>query len=416
MNNFTSQSNNGVCSDTELGESTTPALQVTVPQKEEPSEEPAPGLTRRQMLGGAIASALVAPALVRTAEGQTQPARPDRSLRIIALEEHIVLPSIQAAWASVPGIELGRSLGFGDTPAAKRLRDYGEVRLNAMNDQGVDMQILAVSSPGVQNLPEAVAIPAARAFNDELAGVVRGRPDRYGAFAALPMQNPRAAALELERAVRQLGFAGAMIFGRTGEFLPEDRRFDPFYAAAAGLGAPLYFHPQRIVQPVRDAYYTGINPTFDAIFSGPGVGWYYDLGVQILRMIFTGVFDRHPNLQIIVGHWGEVVLFYLDHIITLEKNVKIERPVMEYFKRNIWITGSGTQSPRYIRWTAEVVGTERMLYSTDYPFTYQAGEKYIETGGGRGRSFLEEAPFKVAQKRAIGSENWRRLIAPLGRR
>lgn len=368
----------------------------------------------RSLVGAAITAASTATSVMaRTQTGRDAPTQNQPPLKIIGLEEHIVLPSLQAAWSRVPGINLSRALGFGDSKDARKLRDFGEQRLADMDSQGINMQVLASTSPGVQNLPANFAVDAARAFNNELAEVVRGRPASFQGFATLPTQNPRAAAAELERAVQQLGFCGAMLYGRTGEVKPEDRRFDELYATASRLRVPLYFHPQVIVEPVRQAYYTGVNDQFDRVFATAGLGWYYDLGVQILRMIFTGVFDRHPRLQIIIGHWGEVVLFFLDHIGYLQQSVEIDRPLMDYFRQNIWITGSGTQSPRYIRWAAEVVGTERMLYATDYPFTFQSGDPYIETSSGRGRSLLVDAPFTQKQKAAIGSDNWRRLIAPV---
>lgn len=374
-------------------------------------------VTRREFIGasGALAACSVAPVLSPDGTAAAGTGLGAQRLKIVALEEHVALPSLQAAWSRVPGLELNFSLGFGNSPNAVRLRDVGERRLADMADQGIDMQVMAPPSPGVQNLPAGAAVDAARAFNDALAEVVRGRPQSFQAFATLPTQVPSAAAAELERTVRQLGFCGAMLFGRTGEVKPEDRRFDELYATASRLRVPLYFHPQQIVQPVRDAYYSGVNPQFDAVFASAGLGWYYDIGVQVLRMIFTGVFDRHPGLQIIMGHWGEVVLFFLDHVGYLQQSVQIQRPLIDYFRRNIWITGSGTQSERYIRWTAEVVGTERMLYATDYPYTVQSGDRYVETSRGRGRSLLVNAPFSQAQKIAIGSGNWRRLMAPVTR-
>lgn len=126
------------------------------------------------------------------------------------------------------------------------------------------------------------------------------------------------------------------------------------------------------------------------------------------------MFDRHPNLQVIVGHRGELVLFFLDHIGVMQSmGLHLERPLAEYFRQNIWITGSGTLSERYLRWTAEVVGTDRMLYATDCPFTFATGFPFIDTGDGRVRSFLEDSGFTDEEKAGIGSGNWERLIAPL---
>ncbi|GII82179.1 amidohydrolase [Sphaerisporangium siamense] len=341
---------------------------------------------------------------------------PDR-LRIIALEEHVALPAIMEAWSRAGVPELP-NLGFGDTPVARRLRDTAETRLAHMDDQGVDVAVLSIASPGVQNLPGPDAVAVARDTNDELAAIVAGDPARFQAFAAIPTQSPPAAAAELERAVTKLGLPGAMVYGRTGSKLADDPSYDELYAAAERLRVPLHFHPQMPVQGVVDAYYSGIGSLGPAL-AGPVIGWYYDLGVQYLRMIFSGVFDRYPGLQVIAGHWGEVVLFYLDHVGCFADAAGLDRPLADYFTRNFWIAGSGTVSPRYLRWTAEVVGTERMLYSTDYPFTYgfrPGGFPFVDTSGGVARSFLENAPFTGEQKADIAHRNWERLTSAAERR
>lgn len=333
-------------------------------------------------------------------------------LRITALEEHVALPVVLDAWtrAGVPRIP---QLGYGDEPFARRLRDVGEGRIADMDDQGVDVAVLSLASPGVQNLTAADAVVVAREANDALAEVVATHPDRFQAFATIPTPDPEAAAAELERAVTRLGFPGAMLYGRTGDKPADSPEFDDLYATAARLGVPLHFHPQTPVQPVLDAYYSGLGPVGMGLATA-GLGWYYDLGVQYLRMIFSGVFDRHPDLQVIAGHWGELVLFYLDHTGIMAHNARLDRPLADYFRQNFWIAGSGTVSERYLRWTAEVVGTERMVYSTDYPYTFgtrPGGFPFLDTSGGVARAFLEQAPFTDAEKIAIGSGNWDRLTA-----
>jgi uncharacterized protein len=331
-------------------------------------------------------------------------------IRIVGLEEHVALPVLLDAWtrAGIPQIP---QLGYGDEPFARRLRDVGELRLADMDDQGVDVAVLSMASPGVQNLNAVDAVTVAREVNDTLADVVKSNPDRFQAFAAIPTPDPEAAVAELERAVTQLGFRGAMLYGRTGDKLADAAEYDDLYAAAARRRVPLHFHPQTPVKPVLDAYYSGLGATGMGLATA-GLGWYYDLGVQYLRMIFSGVFDRHPDLQVIAGHWGEVVLFYLDHTGILAHNAKLDRPLADYFRQNFWVTGSGTVSERYLRWTAEVVGTDRMLYSTDYPYTYgtRPGDfPFLDTSGGVARTFLEQAPFSDEEKAAIGSGNWDRL-------
>ena len=322
-----------------------------------------------------------------------------------------MLPVLLDAWARA-GVPQIPQLGYGDEPFAQRLRDVGERRLADMDDQGVDVAVLSLASPGVQNLAAADAVSVARDANDALAEIVDASPARFQALAAIPTPSPQHAAAELERAVAQLGFRGAMLYGRTGDKLADAPEYDDLYVAAARLRVPLHFHPQTPVQAVQDAYYADLPNGAGRLLATAGLGWYYDLGVQYLRMILSGVFDRHPELQVIAGHWGEVILFYLDHIGIMAHNAKLERPLIDYFRQNFWVAGSGTVSERYLRWTAEVVGTDRMLYSTDYPYTFgtrPGGFPFLDTSGGVARMFLENAPFTRQEKAAIGSGNWERL-------
>lgn len=332
-------------------------------------------------------------------------------IKIVGVEETIVTQSLLDAWARAGGPQIPQR-GYGDELFAQRLRDKGERRLADMDDQGIDVAVLSLASPGVQDLQAADAVAVARDVNDELAEVVASRPERFQAFAAIPTPDPEAATAELERAVTKLGFPGAMLYGRTGDKLADAAEFDELYATATRLGVPLHFHPQTPLPAVQQAYYAGLPNGMDFALATAGLGWYYDLGVQYLRMIFSGVFDRHPELQLIAGHWGEVVLFYIDHVGILQHNAKLDRPLADYFRENFWVAGSGTVSERYLRWTAEVVGTDRMLYSTDYPYTMgtrPGGYPLLDTSNGVARTFLEGAPFSEDEKVAIGSGNWQRL-------
>ncbi|WP_020417364.1 amidohydrolase family protein [Amycolatopsis sp. ATCC 39116] len=334
-------------------------------------------------------------------------------LRIVGLEEHVVLPVLLDAWAAA-GVR--PNVYPDDHPVTRRLCDVGDERLADMDEQGIDVAVLSLATPGVQNLPPADAVRVAREANDALAAIVDANPSRFQAFAAIPTSSPEAAVEELERAVTGLGFRGAMLYGRTGDALADAPQFDDLYGAAERLHVPLHFHPQAPVRAVQAAYYSGLPNGVGAALATAGLGWYYDLGVQYLRMIFSGVFDRHPGLQVIAGHWGEVVLFYLDHVGFLGEMARLQRPLADYFRQNFWVAGSGTVSERYLRWTAEVVGTDRMLYSTDYPYTFgtrPGGFPYLDTSGGIARSFLENAPFTEEEKAAIGSGNWERLTGHL---
>jgi len=234
------------------------------------------------------------------------------------------------------------------------------------------------------------------------AETVHSNPERYQGFATLATPDPKSAARELERAATKLGLNGAMLFGRTRERNLDHPDNEPIFEAAAALRAPLYIHPQSPLPAVREAIYNGFGDTVDNAFATHGLGWHYETGLQILRMVLAGVFDRHPDLQVVTGHWGEVVLFYLDRIDEMQRTAKLKRPVSAYFRSNVSVTASGVWSQRYLRWAIEVLGVERIMFSTDYPYRFTR-----ENGA---RRFLEEADLSVADRTAIANGNWQRMV------
>jgi predicted TIM-barrel fold metal-dependent hydrolase len=324
-------------------------------------------------------------------------------VKIIGLEEHFVTEDVLAAWKALEprwqDIALMQS-DRGDT--GQRLADLGDARLKAMDDTGLDVQVLSLTAPGVQSLEATDAAALQIASNDLLAETVRSNPERYQGFATLATPDPKSAARELERAVTKLGLNGAMLFGRTRERNLDHPDNEPIFEAAAALRAPLYIHPQSPLPAVREAIYSGFGDTVDNAFATHGLGWHYETGLQILRMVLAGVFDRHPDLQVVTGHWGEVVLFYLDRIDEMQRTAKLKRPVSEYFRNNVSVTASGVWSQRYLRWAIEVLGVERIMFSTDYPYRFTR-----EKGA---RRFLEEADLSVADKSVIANGNWQRMV------
>ena len=326
------------------------------------------------------------------------------AMKIVALEEHYSTPEIHRAWEQLePQFQDCSNKMKGNPDLESRLEDFAGSRLQAMDASGVDVQVLSLTAPSVQNLEPEQAVMLAKQANDRAARAVAAHPDRFQAFAALPTPAPDEAARELERAVGDLGCVGAMLNGRTREVNMDDARYFPIYRAAARLGVPLYIHPQCPVEAVRDAYYSGFDEQTDVLFANPGIGWHYETGIQVLRLILSGTFDRLPDLQIIVGHWGEVVLFYLERLDMLtKKSDRLERPISDYFKTNVSVTPSGIYSERYLSWAIEVLGAERILYSTDYPYVYP--------GDDEPRRFLENAPISAEDKANIGGGNWERLI------
>jgi predicted TIM-barrel fold metal-dependent hydrolase len=329
-------------------------------------------------------------------------------MKTIGLEEHFVTPGVLGAWRALGPRWRDVALQHSDGgQMGARLADLADQRIAAMDETGLDVQVLSLTAPGVQSLEPGEAVALQTASNDLLAETVRRRPDRFQGFATLATPDPPAAARELERAVKTLGLNGAMLFGRTRERNLDHPANWPVFEAAASLRAPLYIHPQSPVPAVREAIYGGLGEATDAALATFGLGWHYETGVQILRMILAGVFDRFPDLQLITGHWGEVVLFYLDRIDNLAGPAKLARPVSDYFLRHISVTPSGLWSERYLRWALEVLGPERILFSTDYPYRF--------TPKGGARRFLQDANLSEADRAAIAHGNWQRMVGEIRR-
>lgn len=277
----------------------------------------------------------------------------------------------------------------------------GAERIAEMDKYGIDMQILSYSN-SPQLLPADLAIPLVQAANDRLGDAIKTYPTRFGAFATLPWSDPQAAAQELERTVKQLGFSGALLTGRPGETFLDDPKYAPVLAMAESLEVPIYVHPGVPAKVVQEKYYSGFTSDVSARLSMFGWGWHAEAGIQIVRMILAGVFDKYPKLQIIAGHWGEMVPFYLARMDdTLPKSVTgLTRSISETFVQHVYVTPSGMLNQPHFNFTLDVMGAERIIYAVDYPYLTNTGA----------RAFLENAPITQAQKELIGHGNAERLF------
>jgi 2,3-dihydroxybenzoate decarboxylase len=287
----------------------------------------------------------------------------------IALEEHFLCPEFIEYWnPTVAGM-----------PAAKRDRllslntDFGEMRLASMDRAGIARAVLGLAGPGVQAEPDvARAIRNARAGNDFLAKEIQKRPDRYSGFAHLPMQDAKAAADELERCVRDLKFCGAMINGHTrGQYL-DHPSLAPFWERAEALGTLIYIHPADPVStaPVLEGHPGLHRATWE---------WTFETGSHALRLIFAGLFDRHPRARIGLGHMGETLPYLLWRFDSRTGpefyDVGLKQPVSHYIKSNIEITTSGMCSAEPLMCAIAALGHDRIMFAADYPF-----EKAEEAG------------------------------------
>ena len=326
--------------------------------------------------------------------------------KLIAIEEHFLTPAIRAAWAaSAVGQDGTASFDQGEMEA--RLDDLGPQRLALMDESGVDVQVLSVTTPALHNLEPAPSVALARQTNDLVAATVAQYPTRFQGFVTLPTAAPAEVAPELTRSVTQLGLMGAMLCGRTRAKNLDHPDFWPLFETAAALGVPLFIHPQIPQRAVQDVYYAGFGDAVDTAFAAFGLGWHYEAGIQFVRLLLAGVFDKYPTLQIVLGHWGEVVLFYLERLNSLGRVAKLDRPIADYFRQNLYVTPSGMWSQAYLQRTLEVVGAERILFSTDYPYQYKPG--------GPARTFLQEAALTNAEKALFAHGNWERLTQSIKR-
>ncbi|SEP41835.1 amidohydrolase family protein [Propionispora vibrioides] len=314
------------------------------------------------------------------------------TMRIITLEEHFASPDI---------IDRFGRQSFHNKD--EQLCDLNERRIAEMDAAGIDLQVLSLTSPGTEALAADEAVKIATSANDFLAAAIERHPSRFAGFATLPTAAPELAVAELERMVCQHGFRGAVINGHIqGRYL-DDEFFWPIMERAEALQVPLYLHPAPPPQPVIDAYYTGnFSAEVTRRLSTAGWGWHIETAVHILRLILSGVFDRYPKLQFIIGHMGEALPFMLPRIdlVMQPELTKLQRPVAAYLRENIHYTFSGFNfTAAFLNLLLEV-GVDRIMFSADYPYGSME----------RGRAFLAQLPVSSADREKIAHGNAERLL------
>ena len=285
----------------------------------------------------------------------------------------------------------------------EQLCDLGDGRIAAMDAAGIDVQVLSLTSPGVEQLDAPEAVAFARETNDLLVEAVRRHPSRFAGFAALPTANPEAAADELERTIREHSFKGALINGHTrGRYL-DDEFFWPILECAEALGVPIYLHPTPPPRPVVEVSYAGnYAPEVAALLSTAAWGWHMETATHVLRLILGGAFDRYQDLQFVVGHMGEALPFMLPRLeIALPGEVtKLERPVVSYLRENLHYTFGGFNWVQAFLDLVLQVGVDRIMFSTDHPYASMT----------QARAFLDRLPVSPADRERIAHGNAERLL------
>ena len=307
-----------------------------------------------------------------------------------------------------PGFEslMGYFL-FNDSPRTnaivERLQDLGERRIGDMDATGIAKQVISITAPGLQIFDAHTAVGLAPDYNDELAAAVSVYPDRFAGLAAIAPQAPRAAARELERAVRKLGLKGAIINSHThGEYL-DDEKFWDIFAAAEALDVPIYIHPQAPPPAM-------IKPFLESGLDGAIFGFAVETGLHMLRLIVSGVFDRFPGLKIVVGHLGEGIPYWLFRVDFFHrgivqtkryKNFKpLKRKPSDYMKENFYVTTSGMAWEPVILYARSVLGRDRVLYAMDYPYQYVPAEVAV----------TDDLPISVSDKKLLYQTNAERVF------
>lgn len=297
--------------------------------------------------------------------------------RLIATEEGFALPETQAAtraWLEAhPGEEPGfRALaqGFGPETARRwfaELVDFAAARTGAMDAAGITTQVLLHGSPGVQIFAAEEGTRLAALVNDRMAELKRREPRRYAPLATIAPQDPSRAAAELERAIQTLGLHGALINSHTkGEYL-DDRKFWPIFEAAEALNVPIYLHPREPAPAMLQPYLAHAT-------MGPIWGFAADTGLHALRLILAGVFDHFPRLQIVLGHLGEGLPFFIDRVDIRYRadrspaRVELQRMPGDYFRGNFHLTTSGMNWQPAVDQALAVMGQDRILFAADWPF------------------------------------------------
>jgi len=318
-------------------------------------------------------------------------------MRTITLEEHFVtadfLKATHADGDSIP-------------PALKavreRLLDLGPLRIAAMDEASVDLQIISLAAIGVDSLAPAEQTAVLRSVNDEAAAAVNANPTRLAAFVTPGLKEPANAVKEIDRCITQLGFKGVLLDGLTdGKFL-DAPEFFPILEAAAALKVPVYVHPAPPPASIMSVYFGGLDPAVAMPLSIAGWGWHAETGLHTLRLIVSGVLDRLPALQVIIGHMGEGIPYALarSNGILSAARKSAPRTVTETFLEQVHVTTSGYFTKPPFDCCREVIGLNRMMYSVDYPFSANT----------KGKEFLDSLELSEADLTQLAQTNAERLL------
>jgi 2,3-dihydroxybenzoate decarboxylase len=302
----------------------------------------------------------------------------------IATEEAWAPPSLLETYRSMaakksiddPGfVALWNRLGSRGQ-LVERLGDISERRIADMDASGIDIQVLSLTSPGVQVFDAATASSLATETNDQLAEAIRRYPTRFAGLAAVAPHDPRGATREMDRAVRRLGMKGVIVNSHTRGEMLDDPKFWEIFEAAESLNVPIYIHPQAPPPAM-------IAPYVERGLEGALWGFGAETGLHVLAIIRSGALDRFPRLRLVVGHLGEAIPFWLYRLDYMNKTARpairtgaasLARRISDYMRQNVFITTSGMAWAPAITFVQSVLGVDRVMYAMDYPYQFEQYE------------------------------------------
>lgn len=312
-------------------------------------------------------------------------------------ENNIDEPGFHSLWGFFTGkSERAQNL-------ARRIQTTGEERIGDMDRSGIHMQVLSLTAPGVQLFEPAQGSALAREYNDQLADLIAAHPDRFAGLAAFSPLDSANAAKELERGVTRLGLKGGILNSHTrGVYMDDERYWDVFEAAEA-LDVPIYLHPNTMPKDM-------VQPFLKRGLDAAVYGFACDTGLHALRLVVSGLFDRFPRLQVILGHCGEALPFWLYRVTYMHTHISrtgryehvkpLKKPARDYLRENFIYTNSGVADPAPIMFVRDVISPDRLMFAMDYPWQFEPEEVGI----------LDELPLDDAGKKQFFEDNARRVF------
>ncbi len=322
-------------------------------------------------------------------------------MRLITVEEHYESENISEKINKILLEKKGKvSYAAGDVISG--VTELAEKHIPYMDKRKIDTQVISYVGGLPATMDKEYAVPLCKEVNDEMYGEVLKNPGRFYAFAYLPLSSPEDASIELERCVKELGFVGAILSSHYKDLPYDDAFYLPVFEKAQELDVPVYLHPGMVRKDVVNAYYKGDwDLKITQLLSGFGIGWHYDVGMQAVRMMMAGVFDRLPKLKIILGHWGELVSFFMYRLDEMmDAGVMSGKKFSDYFKENIYVNPSGMLYAEQLRYCLDTFGADHILWGEDYP--YRQKENI--------RTFLEEFDLSEEEREKISHGNAEQLF------